>query len=87
MGREILREETGGSISSKTYYGLGMKVVNPIGQTKTSYTFDNGKVQQSIDNQGNELQFRYDAQGNTVKTILPTGHEVISEFNILNQQD
>ncbi|MBK9583243.1 MAG: VCBS repeat-containing protein [Saprospiraceae bacterium] len=86
LGREILREETGGSISSKTYYGLGMKVVNPIGQTKTSYTFANGKVQQSIDNQGNELQFRYDAQGNTVKTILPTGHEVISEFNILNQQ-
>ncbi len=85
LGREIIREETGKSVTSKEYYGLGMKATNPLGQTRISYTYANGKIKEAIDNQGNILQFKYDAQGNTVKTILPTGDEIINEYNILSQ--
>lgn len=86
LGREIIREETGNQVSTKRYYGLGIKVTNPKGQTSESYTYANGKLKYTIDNLGKELHFRYDAQGNTIKVILPTGHEIISEYNIISQQ-
>lgn len=86
IGREIIRSESGGSITSKKYFGLGIEITNPIGQRKRTNTYANGKIKNIKDNQGNVISFQYDAQGNTIKTLLPGGYELVNEYNILNQQ-
>ena len=74
LGREVSKTLPGNRIFTTNYNGLVNSSINPLGQTKTIYTNAAGRNTKVIDNDGNELKYKYDAQGNMTQVIDPLGN-------------
>ena len=56
-------------ITTTTYNGLTTQVINPNGQSKTSYYDETGQITQVIDAMGTSILYDYDAHQNLTSTI------------------
>jgi RHS repeat-associated protein len=86
LDRETRQIAPGNRISTMAYNGLTAVVVNPLGQRKTSVKNALQRLTQVIDNQGNPLNYGYDAAGNQTSMTDANGNVTRLEYDILGRK-
>jgi YD repeat-containing protein len=86
IGREIAQTQDDIIVSTTHYEGKKIIYTNALGQTRTEEFSVNGRLQRTVDTEGNALEYTYDAQGNTILIQYPGSHAVQMTYDLFGRQ-
>ncbi len=81
IGRQITTTAPGNIVTTTVYSGLTTTVTNAKNQSSNRTVNVLGDLSVSLDNQGNQVSFKYDAKGNLLELTDPVGEVTSIEYD------